>query len=154
MICLEKASVQDAEEIYQLQIDSFRALLNKYQDYDFNPGAEKIERTLQRFSDPRSDFYFICLGKIHIGALRVVHIPRVCNLKQIFILPEYQEKGYAQRAMVAVESLYPDAERWDLDTIFQEEKLCYLYEKMGYRKTGKIEAIKEGMDLVSYTKIK
>lgn len=51
-----------------------------------------------------------------------------------------------------VEAIYPNATRWELDTILQEEKLCYLYEKMGYKKTGQTEEIKKGMDLVFYAK--
>lgn len=39
-ITLEKADISDAREIYDLQIESFKALLNKYQDFDYSPGAE------------------------------------------------------------------------------------------------------------------
>lgn len=42
--------------------------------------------------------------------------------------------------------------KWTLDTIAQEAKLCYLYEKLGYRRTGKQETIKPGMDIVFYEK--
>jgi len=51
-----------------------------------------------------------------------------------------------------MEHLYPDARKWELDTIAQEEKLCHLYEKMGYRKTGRVEKLKDGMDIVYYEK--
>lgn len=88
----------------------------------------------------------------HIGALRVCNFGQLCKLKQIFILPEYQDRGYAQQAMRIAESLYPNAGRWELDTILQEQKLCHLYEKMGYRKTGKTQRIKDGMDIVFYAK--
>ena len=54
--------------------------------------------------------------------------------------------------MRIAESLYPNAGRWELDTILQEQKLCHLYEKMGYRKTGKTQRIKDGMDIVFYAK--
>ena len=39
-----------------------------------------------------------------------------------------------------------------LDTILQEEGNCYLYEKLGYKRTGKIEHINERMDIVYYEK--
>lgn len=152
MIILEKASLRDCEEIYALQIQSFRALLDHYRDYDYSPGAEKIERTIQRLEEPKTDYYFISLNGKHIGALRICNYEKLCKLNQIFIIPAYQGYGYAQQAISAVERLYPNAERWELDTILQEEKLCYLYEKMGYRKTGKTQRIKEGMDLVFYRK--
>ena len=149
---LIKAAINDCQEIYDLQIRSFKALLDRYQDYDYSPGAEKLERTVERFQEPSTDYYFIALSDRHIGALRICSFERLCKLKQIFILPEYQGRGYGQEAIAAVESLYPAAERWELDTILQEEKLCYLYEKMGYRKTGKIQNLKCNMDLVFYAK--
>lgn len=151
-IVLDIATITDAQELYDLQIKSFKALLEKYQDYDSSPGAEKLECTIQRLHEPITNYYFISLEGKHIGALRICHFDKRCNLKQLFILPEYQGHGYAQEAIVIAESLYPAAEKWELDTILQEEKLCYLYEKMGYRKTGKLKRIKHGMDLVFYAK--
>ena len=40
----------------------------------------------------------------------------------------------------------------DIQVGLQEKGNCYLYEKMGYVKTGEINPIKEGMDLVYYMK--
>ena len=54
--------------------------------------------------------------------------------------------------MKQLEALYPNADSWELDTILQEEKLCHLYEKLGYRRTDQIKPIKEGMDLVFFEK--
>ncbi len=108
----------------------------------FSPGAEKIERTIQRFNEPATDYYFICNGDIHIGAIRICNFDRLLKLKQISILPEYQGRGYAQEAIRLVEILYPKAEEWQLDTILQEAKFCYLYEKMGYRKQAKQNGFK------------
>lgn len=151
-IFLEKASLENAEEIYDLQIRSFKKLLAQYQDYDTNPGAEKLERTIQRLKELSTDFYFISVDERHIGAIRICDLGEKCMLKQIFILPEYQGNGYAQKAIKRAETFYPNAKKWELDTILQEKKLCYLYEKMGYKKTGKVERIKDGMDLVYYEK--
>lgn len=151
-IKLEKAVFTDCAEIYDLQIKSFQALLEKYQDYDFNPGAESPERTVQRFQESFTDFWFITLEEKRIGALRICNFGELCKLKQIFILPQYQDNGYAQEAIRLVEAIYPEASRWELDTILQEAKLCHLYEKMGYRQTGKIQPVKAGMDLVFYAK--
>lgn len=105
-IVLDIATIIDAQEIYDLQIKSFKALLEKYHDYDFNPDAEKLERTIQRLHEPITDYYFIFFEEKHIGALRICHFDKLCKLKQIFLLPEYQGYGYAQKAIVIAESLY------------------------------------------------
>jgi GNAT superfamily N-acetyltransferase len=152
VVSLSKANLVNCQELYDMQIKSFAALLAKYQDFDYSPGAEKIEKTENRLKDMNSDYYFICLGDIHIGAIRIFKHDDQYKLKQIYILPQYQDKGYAQRAIKAVESLYPDAKRWALDTIKQETKLCHLYEKMGYKPTGQEQTIKESMTLVFYAK--
>jgi hypothetical protein len=151
-ISLRKAGLADCQELYDMQIKSFAALLEKYQDYDYSPGAEKIEKTEKRLKEVNSDYYFICLGNVHIGAIRIIKQDNLCRLKQIYILPEYQNKGHAQQAILVAESLYPKVSRWELDTIKQEGKLCHLYEKMGYKQTGHEETIKEGMTLVFYAK--
>lgn len=151
-INLIKAELEDCAEIYKMQIRSFQALLEKYQDYDFSPGAENIEQTYERFFQSETDFWIVSLKQRNIGAIRICNYGRLCKLKQIFIVPEWQNNGYAQEAIKAVEKMYPDAQRWELDTILQERKLCHLYEKMGYSKTGQVENIKEGMDLVYYSK--
>ena len=41
---------------------------------------------------------------------------------------------------------------WKLDTILQEKGNCYLYEKLGYHKTGKTEIINDKMTIVFYEK--
>lgn len=151
-IILTKADKNDIHEIYDMQIKCFQALLNKYQDYDLSPGAERVEQTMRRMNTPSTDFYFISLYEKHIGVLRICDFKEVCKLKQIFILPEFQGYGYAQKAILLAETLYPNAESWELDTIKQEEKLCYLYEKLGYAKTEIIKHIKDGMDIIFFVK--
>lgn len=153
-IILKRACISDAEQIYKLQIKSFKSLLDKYQDYETNPGAEKIERTIGRLNEQNSFYYFIQMENSIIGAVRILDFGDLCILKQIYISPEYQGFGYAQKAILLIESLHNNAITWELDTIKQETKLCYLYEKMGYRRTGKEEQIKAGMDIVFYKKSK
>ena len=151
-ITLVKAELNDCPEIYSMQIKSFAALLDKYQDFEYSPGAEKMERTYERFHEATTDYWLIVLDKKNIGAIRICDFGEFCKLKQIFILPEFQNYGYAQEVIMEIESLYPNALKWELDTILQEEKLCSLYEKMGYIKTGKVKKLKENMDLVFYEK--
>ena len=152
MISLKKAVEQDLKDLHRIQMASFRALLDKYQDHRTNPGAESYERILERFGEDTTDYYLIRLNEQNIGMIRVCDFGAVCRISPTCILPEYQGHGYAQQAIVLVESLYPMAEKWTLDTIRQEQKLCYLYEKLGYLPTGKLETIQPGMDIVFYEK--
>lgn len=153
VIELVKIGPQDAKELYQMRIQAFQPLLDQYQDFDTNPAAESFER-FQRYFRENSDCYFIEAAGKRVGALRVVRLSeKECRLSPIFILPEYQGRGYAQQALAAVEELYPQARRWTLDTIKQEPKLLHLYEKAGYRQNSETKPLKEGMDLVFLRKL-
>ncbi len=152
-ISVEKADKNDLKQIYEMQVSAFRPLLDQYKDYETSPAAEPFERTLQRFRFENVSYHLIKLGTEVIGAVRVRWNDDTYVLSQIFILPEYQGQGYAQEAIRQVEAAYPNASRWRLDTIEQEAKLCHLYEKMGYHKTGQTKRIKDGMDLVFYEKV-
>jgi len=150
---LQKVAIDESEELHRLQQLGFCALLEKYRDYDTNPGAESLERIRQRFANNAVDHYWIKLGAKTIGYIRIQQKENnVYRLSQMFILPEFQERGYAQQAIQQAEGKYPQAQTWELDTIKQEPKLRYLYEKMGYRVTGSEHHIQTGMDLIDYTK--
>ena len=89
-----------------------------------------------------------------MGAIRVVdrQDPRIPKrISPIFILPPYRNHGLAQQAILAVEELHGPS-NWALDTILHEKGNCYLYEKMGYRQTGRTEVINDKMTLVFYQK--
>lgn len=152
MLTLRRAEENDCPTIHQIQVRSFSPLLTVYRDFQSSPAAESVDQVRRRFAQPFTDYYLIFLETHPVGILRVCNFGEECRLSPICILPEHQGMGYAQEAMILVEKLYPKARRWTLDTILQEPKLCHLYEKMGYRRTGKYEHIQDGMDLVFYRK--
>lgn len=73
------------------------------------------------------------------------------GVEKVFVLPEFQGKGIAQEAIRLCEKIHGNENR-ELDTILQEPKNCHLYEKLGYRQTGKTEVINERLTLVFYEK--
>lgn len=153
MLRLKKVERQNLDELHRIQVLSFQSLLDKYQDFATSPAAESVERIIQRFEEPFTDYYLIMLNDDAIGMIRVCNHGEFCRVSPICILPEHQGHGYAQQAMVLAEAAYPHIRKWTLDTIAQEPKLCHLYEKLGYRRTGKMETIKDGMDIVFYEKL-
>ena len=154
-ITLRKAYLDDCTQIHAIQVESFRALFEKYHDMGTNPGAESLSRVEERMKQPFTDYYLILMEDVIIGVIRIVKRSNtICRVSPIFILPEYQGNGFAQIAMLSAEKMYPDAKLWQLDTILQEEKLCHLYKKLRYCKTGEQETIQPGMDIVFYEKRK
>ncbi len=66
-------------------------------------------------------------------------------------MKQFRNRGYAISAFGEVEKIH-GCNNWQLDTILQESGNCYLYEKLGYKKTGVIENINDKMDIVYYEK--
>ena len=153
MIELKKAEPQDCGQIHAMQAEAFAELLEKYHDTATNPGAEPVEKVAMRMAQDTTDYYLILTAGTPIGAARVQRLSGdVCRVSPIFILPAFQGRGYAQEAMRGLEALYPQAKTWRLDTIREEEKLCHLYEKLGYRRTGREEVLQPFMTIVYYEK--
>ena len=152
-LVIQRTTIEDATLIHSIQLEAFKPLLDKYQDFDTSPANETIQRTIERLQQKQTDYYLIIYDKITVGAIRIVRKDnRRYRVSPIFILPEYQGKGIASATMQVVESLYEDAMVWELDTILEEQKLCGLYEKLGYCKTGKVTKINERMTIVFYEK--
>lgn len=152
-ISLLKANENDTDTIYDMQIKSFMPLLQKYKDYNTSPANENVEIIVELINKPFIDYYIIKYQGINVGAIRIVKRKnKQYYLNQIFVLPEYQNKGIAQKAISIIEEIYDDASSWELDTILQETGNCYLYEKLGYKKTGKEEIINDKMTIVFYEK--
>ena len=153
-IQLVRASIPDAEEIWGMQVAAFQELLERYRDYETSPGSEPVERVRARLEQPQTFYYYIMSAEQKVGAIRVVDFKNDSTSKRIspiFIMPEFRNRGYAQKAIADAEALHGDR-NWELDTILQEPGNCHLYEKMGYRKTGKTKQVNERMTLVFYVK--
>lgn len=152
-ISLIKSGLDDAETIHSMQIKSFMPLFEKYQDFETSPANEPLEKVVNRINQSFTDYYIIKLKDTAIGGIRIVKKDiGAYRVSPIFILPEYQGKGIAQKVFEMVEQKYTYARMWELDTILQEQGNCYLYEKLGYKKTGKTEVINDKMTLVYYEK--
>ena len=150
---LVRANVSDCEKIWSLQIEAFADLLAKYQDYETSPGNEPKENIQAKLLDEFTFFYFIYLEDEIAGAVRVVD-RKNGNRKRIapiFIMKKFRNRGLAQKTFKEIEKIH-GSKHWMLDTILQEAGNCYLYEKLGYKRTGKIEHINERMDIVYYEK--
>lgn len=154
-VSVRKAKRQECEIIHHMQMISFAPLLEKYQDFDTNPGNEDINQIYRRFDQPFTDYYLIESENEIVGAIRIIknEDEKTCRVSPLFILPKYQGRGIAQDVFNLMEQIYPWALKWKLDTILEERGNCYLYEKIGYKKTGKTEKINEKMTIVYYEKM-
>lgn len=153
VVKLEKAIESDASVIFDIQVDAFQPLLEKYQDFDTNPANETIERVVTRINNPSGDFFKINVDNVAVGAIYVLWKEQTQFwISPMFILSAYQGQGIAQEALTLVEKLFPQATTWELATIMEEERNCHLYEKLGYIKTGVIKKLNNNTTLGFYKK--
>jgi len=153
VVKLEKAIESDANIIFDIQVDAFQPLLEKYKDFDTNPANETLERVIMRINNPTGDFYKITVDNVPVGAIYVWWKEQTqCWISPMFILPAYQGRGIAQKALTLVEKMFPLATTWELATILEEERNCHLYEKLGYIKTGVIKKVNDNTTLGFYKK--
>ena len=152
-IVLEKATECDMKEIWKMQVEAFKSLLEKYQDYDMSPATESYENLLNKFKQPWTKYFFIVRNGEKIGAVRVTDKKDGSRkrIAPLWIMTSYRNQGLTQLAIKELEKLYGSS-HWELDTILQEKGNIYLYEKLGYRRIDKIEHIKDGMDIVFFQK--
>ena len=150
---LIKVTAQDVETVWKMQVQAFQGLLSKYHDDDISPATEPLSRVEERFAQPETTYYFIEAEGVRVGVIRVIdrNDGSRKRISPLWIMEEYRGKGYAQDAMKRAEEIH-GKNNWCLDTILQEKGNIHLYEKMGYHQTGRIDHIKEGMDIVYYEK--
>jgi len=147
-IKLEKANVFDAQSIFDMQVIAFTPLLEKYKDYNINPANEIIDRTFARIHN--GGFYKILADNIFIGAICIWRNKTQFWISPMFISPKYQGRGIAQKAIRLVKAMFPEATSWELATLLEEKRNCYLYEKMGFTQTGISKKINDRTTLVYY----
>ncbi len=151
---LTRVGIDEAEKLWKMQVEAFQNLYEKYQDTETSPATEKIDKILMRLNQSFTYYYFIKADNKDVGAIRIVDKKEPGKAKRIspiFIVAEYRNKGYAQKAIQLAEEIHGSSD-WELDTILQEKGNCYLYEKMGYHQTGKTEIINDKLTLVFYKK--
>jgi predicted GNAT family acetyltransferase len=112
-ITLFKSGLNEASLIHEMQIKAFKPLLNKYHDYDTSPANESLERIIDRLKQSFTDYYIIKSSNLSVGAIRIVRKEnQTYRVSPIFILPEYQGKGIAQKVFSIIEEIYNDARLW------------------------------------------
>ena len=73
---LVRANIQDAENLWKMQIAAFQDLYAKYQDPETSPATETLEKTVMRLEQSYTYFYYIVVDDTIVGAMRVLIIKK------------------------------------------------------------------------------
>ena len=133
---LEEVREDEIPQMYEMQIESFMPLYEKYHD-EGSPAIESIDRVRARAARPNRKYYFIVKDGARVGAINIGHNDpdekKVAFISPLFILPKYQNKGMGYVAIRKAFELLPEVTTWKLETILQEPANCHLYEKCGFK---------------------
>lgn len=136
MIEFQRATLNDAESLTNIKITTFDDDSRRFFNRPFGgpPGYDSIEAQRKLIRDHIT--YKILWDSKLIGGIVVTDMgDSHYELSNIYIIPEYQDKGIGQTAIKHIEKEFPDAKKWSLDTPSAATRNHYLYEKIGYVKT-------------------
>ncbi|MCL2050923.1 MAG: GNAT family N-acetyltransferase [Lachnospiraceae bacterium] len=148
---LIKADLTDSIKILEMQKICFAPHLERYHDYDTSPANSCLERI--RWQVENENFFKIYSDDIWVGSINIKKQDmETYKLYIINILPEYQGKKIGQTAIKLAEAIFTDAKKWMVETIEDMYRERRLYEKLGYKFTGKREKINDKLTVVFYEK--
>ena len=132
-ITIEKALVEDAPEILEVQRLAYALEAELYNAFDIPPLTETVEEVE---SDLRSHVFL----KATVGGGRLVGSVRAfmedeatCCVGRLAVHPEFQNHGIGTRLMTEIERHFPEAEDFELFTGHKSSRNIHVYEKLGYR---------------------
>ena len=91
-------------------------------------------------------------GAIIGGAFVTERAEGMVSINRLFILPERQGHGTGGRALLALEGMFPHAERFVLDTPIWAERNRHFYESLGYCRVDEVLEKEHGFVLLLYEK--
>lgn len=144
-IAIRSTVPDEAEMLASIQQAAFKPLYEAYHD-EGNPYLRDERDILCRFNEKYRYFTILCDGEIVGGVLYRVSGKRSpwdelgdgeYYLQRVYVDPACQNRGIARRAILLCEREFPDATVFYVDFPEDLEKNRRLYERVGFRDTGK-----------------
>jgi ribosomal protein S18 acetylase RimI-like enzyme len=127
---MEEASVEDAQEILDLQKVAYWSEAELYNDFTIPPLLQTLDQMRDEFAS-RLVLKVSDEGKI-VGSVRGYLDGRTCHIGRLIVHPGLQNRGIGTRLMVDIEERFPEADRYELFTGHLSERNLRLYRRLGY----------------------
>ena len=149
-IIIEKASIENAEEILSLQKIAYVSEAKIIDDFTIPPLHQTLEEIQSEFR--HQIFLKVELNDAIIGSVRTFLEGKTCYIGKLIVHPKNQNTGIGKKLLHAAEKQFPDAERYELFTGQKSKRNLYIYEKNGYQIFKNIK-ISEKLSMVFLEKI-
>ncbi len=147
---IETASVNDAEEILQLQRIAYQTEAQLYDDFTIPPLTETLGELTALFG---SHVFLKATveGKI-VGSVRASVNTGTCHIGRLIVNPAFQNQGIGSKLLVEIERKCAVCRRFELFTGIKSVRNIHLYEKAGY-KAFKTMAVSDKLQLICLEKV-
>lgn len=128
---VQRAMVEDADEILALQKLAYQSEAAIWNDYSIPPLRQSLEELCEEFKD--HVILKLCEDGMIMGSVRAVQRVNTCYIGRVIVHPERQNKGLGKLLMAAIEGEFPKVSRFELFTGTKSERNLYFYQKLGYK---------------------
>ncbi|PAW77752.1 MAG: hypothetical protein B9S32_10650 [Verrucomicrobia bacterium Tous-C9LFEB] len=147
---ISAATSADLPALLEIQHAAFRAEADQYGDCSIPPLRQTVDdlradlatKTFLKATDETGQL---------LGSIRAFEKDGICHLEKLSVDPAHQRQGCGAQLLLAVESQFPHAIRFELFTGHRSEGNIRLYQKLGYR-TVRAEEISCRLTLVHMEK--
>ncbi|MCE7737603.1 MAG: GNAT family N-acetyltransferase [Candidatus Heimdallarchaeota archaeon] len=154
MLNIKKSINDDITELKKTVLESFvQASLEEFGNENTLPPGVKDGSMIIDGIEKKTSFTIFWENKIVGGIIIELREPENHYLQTLWISPDYQNKGIGILSIEFLETTYPEAISWNLETPRTSTKNRSFYENLGYKKIG--EQTFEGTDfsLIEYKKV-
>jgi GNAT superfamily N-acetyltransferase len=151
MILFKQAMLEDANELVKLKIEAFKEDVLLYGSGPSGHDSLDIQRNLIK---NELCYKILNRNKVIGGFVIFNRGNNHFRLGNIFIHPDYQNKGIGTLAIKFIEKEFNYVKKWSLDTPYLSYRNHHFYEKMGYKKVSETKPEEESeFRLYEYEKI-
>jgi ribosomal protein S18 acetylase RimI-like enzyme len=129
IILLKRATAADAQALYLLRYEAYLPQYGAYGSPDC-PCVQQMEDFVAQIE--QGNTYIVTLGDRPVGGLTMDVQADAVEVRELYILPDFQQMGVGQVALMHAEQRYPSA-RYRARVISGEVAAMALLKKMGYR---------------------
>lgn len=139
MIYIERAKIEDAKAITEINTLAFNDEMNRVLGRDGGPpGYNKVETQVDLINKFLA--YKVIYNDKIIGSFFLVQQVESCyRLESFCILPLFQNQGFGYKTLELMEMKHPNVKRWILGSFKGSKRIQHLYEKFGFVKIGENE---------------
>jgi len=146
---IKSATIDDAPAILELQKLAYHTEAVLYNDWSIPPLIQTLAELRAEFAEMK--ILKACRGKLMVGSVRAIQQEGICSIGRLMVHPQHQRQGIGSRLMQTIESMFPEAIKFELFTGSKSEGNIRLYERLGYR-SSRSERLSANLSLVFFEK--